>query len=971
MGRNALNFRACVLVAAIAVLCRADSARPDSATPADAPEPAVSAVGRQDLMGVWQAFAVPGDPAQAEVKATESAKWAAVQAPFLLTNLPGIDYKAADQVHYAWARREFVAPDETAFRNAALHLHGVRWGSKIWLNGKEVGEHLGAYGVFEFNITDAIRWGQKNELLVRLTGWPEIPYSAADDPTHVGKFPLVPHGAAAFGWGNRQAGISGGMWIDYFDYARLERVKIEPRQDAAGGFVGIAITGGMRNFTRQFGHRWIEPTIIGPDGAKIAGEKIEVPWANTAYRRTVFEFAGNVAVDNPKPWTLGDPTLYRLQLDLVQEGRLLNRWSERFGFRRFEARSGKPGASATGPDDPAGQAGFYLNGQRIFLRGVCTVCGNFATSAPAEKEALIRNYMVDLPRKANLNCIRNHTQPLDGVWLDVMDRGAVMLLQEFPITMNYRHPKLTADEEAIYRQRCLDEFRSLLPLYWNHPSVIAWVETNESGFDNDWENGPLYQMFKQADPTRPVIRSGEQTADVFDSHSYDGFWSGSEGQFALSVANAAKKGRETGKPVMNSEFVEGFGGGRVTKWLGPKPASMPDEAWEKEQQEFYAQLVMEQTETLRRLGYDGILPYAWGYYLGEWNPNGSRIKLAPAYDALKSAQAPLLASIDLADRHFVAGQVVQGKVVICDDRGPDRTQSFWGLGLWKDDPGLASGKFLPGESIGQTSSSMKNPRGGHRQVLDCPVAFGWPDLEPGRYFLWAEINDEGEKVFGRSRRVLDFIAAPDFGRLAGRKIAVFASDNPADHLVADLSKLAPKADLLRDGGPDLAKADVLLVGSFIHSRAAELEKQSAAIRQFAEAGGRVVVLEQDRPITPIGLDVPRFDGLGGSSTAFRCGRSDFIGWRDLGPDSRLLRRFNGPTGAVVRGPVTTQPGDDVLAMAAQGSTDLDWPVVVRRPVGKGEIIFCQLVLAEHLSGSQTDPVAQTILLNLLDVDPKR
>jgi hypothetical protein len=125
------------------------------------------------------------------------------------------------------------------------------------------------------------------------------------------------------------------------------------------------------------------------------------------------------------------------------------------------------------------------------------------------------------------------------------------------------------------------------------------------------------------------------------------------------------------------------------------------------------------------------------------------------------------------------------------------------------------------------------------------------------------------------------------------------------------------------------------------------------------------VLHQNRPIPPLELEIPRVEGLGGASTAFRVGRSDFIAWRRLGPDSGLLRRFNGPTGAVVRVPVTARDGDEVLAVAAQEGNVLNWPAMVRRPAGKGEVIFCQLVLADHLSGAEADPVAQSMLINLL------
>ncbi|MCX7591616.1 MAG: hypothetical protein N2255_08320, partial [Kiritimatiellae bacterium] len=528
-----------------------------------ASEPPVSQLGRQDLLGRWQVVAVPDDPAQADTNALARAEWVETRAPFLLPRLPGMDPQRAETVHYAWARREFVAPSDSVWRNAVLHLHGVRWGSQIWLNGEKIGEHLGAYGSFEFDITRALKWGERNELLIRLTGWPAIPRSAAEDPTHPGKFPLVPHGAACFGWGNRHAGITGGIWINYFDHARLEDVRIVA--DPASG--RVKVQGIMRNYTRQFGERWIEPIVIAPDGTELRGERIAIPWPNTSFRRAIFEFTAELHVKNPQPWTPDSPVLYTLRLDLVQEGRRLYRWMEHFGFRTFEARCVSAEEATRGA-----KGGFFLNGKPIQLRGICTVGEPHLFAEPAEREKLLRRTLVELPKAANLNCIRNHTVPLGPEVLDVLDRHGMMLLQEFPITMNYRNPLLTPEERAAYHAQCIKEFRSLLPLYWNHPSVIIWVPTNESGFDTEWENGELYRMFRESDPTRPVMRASEQSPDIFDTHCYDGFWNGPEGKFDLAVTAALKRGRATGKPVTITEYIENF---RVGKWMGPKPDNIP------------------------------------------------------------------------------------------------------------------------------------------------------------------------------------------------------------------------------------------------------------------------------------------------------------------------------------------------------------------------------------------------------------
>ncbi|MCG3181017.1 MAG: Beta-galactosidase [Phycisphaerae bacterium] len=915
--------------------------------------PAISPTGRQNLFGAtWQVHVVPNDPKQADRAVADSADdWFPIEAPFVTGQVAGLGQFPAQKVHYAWAKRTFTAPPEQAYRNAVLHLHGVRWGNQVWLNGKLVGQGLGGYGAFEYDVTDSIRWGEENQLLIRMTGWAQVPMSGADDPRHVGKTPLIPHGPAMFSWGSKQTCMVGGVWIDYFDFSRPESVLVSG--DPTTG--AVHVRGRMRNFTRQIGRRWIEPTVLR-DGQVIAtGARVEVPWPNTGFARTTFDFDFEVSrhVADPAAWTTQTPNLYQLRLDLVQEGRRLARWEEDFGFRTFEARKAAH----------AGGAGYFLNGRRVFLRGICMWGeGSHWPARLTRDPATVRRYLIDVPKQANLNCVRNHTIPLDGEWLRQADRGGMMVLQEFPITINYRHPAYTPAEEKAYHQQCLDEFGSLLPLYWNHPSVVIWAETNESGFDADWENGPLYRLFHDADPSRPVMRTSEQSPDLFDTHNYAGFWDGSEGLFALAAVASQAKGQAAGLPVTNTEYVEGFGRGRVTKWLGEKPASMSDADWESARREEHAQVILQQTETLRRLGYDGTLPYAWGMgYIGAWADLSKPVDLLPNFYALRSSQAPVIASLDMENRHFTAGSTVTTGVTVCDDTGQAWGGRSFRVLLVQGNPGF---DWAAGENLVKTvwHREMTTPSEPGRAAPDgsavscdryrCTLDVACPlPKEPGRYYLLA-IYQPKDAPAVMSRRVVDVVAPPPAERLKGRKVAVIGSKQLADALHA----LAPTCQLV-----PADKADVILVAPYIHADLSAL----GGVAELAAIGRRVVVLQQDRPIPPLGLDVPRAGGNGGASTAFRDGPGDFYAWRGMGDDSRLLRRFNGATGAVVRLPLTPAAGDQVLLRASQDGRGLDWAVMARRTTGKGEIVFCQMPLEMHLTGPDADPVAATLLVNLL------
>lgn len=80
----------------------------------------------------------------------------------------GYDYDG-----FAWYRITFDAPEKPDVCNAAeLHFDSVDESAWVWLNGKYVGEHnIGSAGwdiPFSLDVTDLIRWGQPNQITVRV-----------------------------------------------------------------------------------------------------------------------------------------------------------------------------------------------------------------------------------------------------------------------------------------------------------------------------------------------------------------------------------------------------------------------------------------------------------------------------------------------------------------------------------------------------------------------------------------------------------------------------------------------------------------------------------------------------------------------------------------------------------------------------------------------------------------------------------
>ena len=69
-----------------------------------------------------------------------------------------------------WYRKEFVMPASAAGARIFIEFEGALQVAKVWVNGREAGEHVGGYTGFVFDVTDLIRLSGNN-LLVIMVAW--------------------------------------------------------------------------------------------------------------------------------------------------------------------------------------------------------------------------------------------------------------------------------------------------------------------------------------------------------------------------------------------------------------------------------------------------------------------------------------------------------------------------------------------------------------------------------------------------------------------------------------------------------------------------------------------------------------------------------------------------------------------------------------------------------------------------------
>jgi beta-galactosidase/beta-glucuronidase len=126
----------------------------------------------QNLNGEWE-YAVSAGAA-----GRPAAFDGRVLVPFALeSQLSGAGVRVAPGQRL-WYRRTFTAPAVPQGQRLLLHFGAVDWEAVVFVNGQQIAQHTGGYDPFSVDITEALRPGAGQELVV-----------AVRDPTDSGQQP--------------------------------------------------------------------------------------------------------------------------------------------------------------------------------------------------------------------------------------------------------------------------------------------------------------------------------------------------------------------------------------------------------------------------------------------------------------------------------------------------------------------------------------------------------------------------------------------------------------------------------------------------------------------------------------------------------------------------------------------------------------------------------------------------------------
>lgn len=365
---------------------------------------------------------------------------------------------------YSWYKRTFtVAADLNGFE-AMLTIKKSQYVTQVFINGMDAGSSMSCYTPIELPISKFLRYGQQNEILIKVGERIWLPAEAAGG-TDIEKQSYLP-------------GIWDNVEVSFTKKIRTQHALLLPSLKTESLIAKLQ----LRSFypaQQLYGEKMYDTCNIE---IVVTEKKTNKPFA--AAKQTIIVKRDNLTeaeIIVPMPgahlWQPGDPFLYNAEVKVYDKDTLSDQHLYHFGMREF-SKEGKF---------------FTLNGEKIILLGTNITLNRFFEDPECQAlpwdTAWVKKLLADIPKKTNWNAMRICVGLVPDFWYDIADENGLMLQNEWLYWQNHGW------DEQIKK-----EYTDWVWSDGNHPSIVIWDAINEN--TDAYIGGKLIAALKKLDPSR-------------------------------------------------------------------------------------------------------------------------------------------------------------------------------------------------------------------------------------------------------------------------------------------------------------------------------------------------------------------------------------------------------------------------------------------------------------------------------------
>ena len=368
------------------------------------------------------------------------------------------------EIGTGWYKKTITPDAAKRGKRILLDFEGVMLTADVFLNGQRIGGTDYGYVGFEIDITNQLKYGQPNELLVKAETQDE---KASRWYTGGGLFRDV-----------NLITTSADLYLERHPLYITTR-------DNRFVTVGVEFTNRSRQKDVAIGLK-----LYAPDGTCVYESKEN--FTRRAASRTQEVRMKEVRITDPKLWDVNSPNLYRAEVTLMtKDGKVMDSYSEHFGIRTIEY----------GP-----AYGLKLNGKKVLLQGYANHHTLEALGAAAYPRAIEKR--LQLMKEFGINHIRTSHNPYSRQFIELCDKYGILVVNELYDKWTRQH----SGTRAPFMNHWAYDVSEWVKRDRNSPSVVMWSLGNELQQDpnqpfNDW-GVTCYKMMK------PVLERYDSTRKV-------------------------------------------------------------------------------------------------------------------------------------------------------------------------------------------------------------------------------------------------------------------------------------------------------------------------------------------------------------------------------------------------------------------------------------------------------------------------